>query len=243
MTHHTKDKGDIGVAMITADLTSRGAHVLLPAFSEHLKYDLVSDFNGSLFKIQAKFRMVAGINRHVHVPASTSWSDRNGTHTTHYTSADFDLFAIWVPDIKQVLYVPVEGRGIRIAFRPRATSDYYWWEDFTEPFAEMPKRRLTAAKTDRMANASVVIAHPSLKCPRPTLRSPTSGKGGRTQPVSWPSNEVLAEMMWLEPTTAIARRLDVSDKAIGKRCAKYMITKPPRGYWSKKASQASVLSF
>ncbi len=53
--------------------------------------------------------------------------------------------------------------------------------------------------------------------------------------VERPSKEDLERMIWEQPTTAIAKHLGVSDKAIEKWTKSYNIAKPPRGYWSKKA--------
>jgi len=55
-----------------------------------------------------------------------------------------------------------------------------------------------------------------------------------TERTIWPSKEKLQKLVWKKPTTQIAKDLGVSDKAIEKRCKKYGIEKPPRGYWSKK---------
>lgn len=45
--------------------------------------------------------------------------------------------------------------------------------------------------------------------------------------------------VWSEPVTAIAASFGVSDKAIEKRCKRYGIVKPPRGYWAKIRNGAS----
>jgi len=45
---------------------------------------------------------------------------------------------------------------------------------------------------------------------------------------------LLSRLVYLEPTTHISKRFGCSDVAIGKLCKKYNITKPPRGYWSKR---------
>ena len=45
--------------------------------------------------------------------------------------------------------------------------------------------------------------------------------------------EVLRDLVWSLPTTKVAEMFGVSDVAIGKRCKKLGITKPPRGYWRK----------
>ena len=54
--------------------------------------------------------------------------------------------------------------------------------------------------------------------------------------ICWPSNEELQALLWKEPTSSIAKKLGVSDSAIGKRVKKLGLTKPPRGYWMKQSS-------
>lgn len=58
-------------------------------------------------------------------------------------------------------------------------------------------------------------------------------KNGRKPKIVWPSKEELQKLVWGKPTTALAKELGVSDKAIDKWCKKYKINKPPRGYWRK----------
>lgn len=52
--------------------------------------------------------------------------------------------------------------------------------------------------------------------------------------VVWPERALLEKMVWEMPTTHIAKKYGVSDKAIANWCKKYAINKPPLGYWSKK---------
>jgi hypothetical protein len=47
------------------------------------------------------------------------------------------------------------------------------------------------------------------------------------------SKKELEKLVWDIPTVKIAEKFNVSDKAIAKRCKKYRIEKPPRGYWTK----------
>ncbi|KKN28805.1 hypothetical protein LCGC14_0850490 [marine sediment metagenome] len=49
-----------------------------------------------------------------------------------------------------------------------------------------------------------------------------------------PSKEKLHRLVWKYPTSYIAKRLGVSDNAVGKWCRQYEIDKPPRGYWAKQ---------
>lgn len=47
------------------------------------------------------------------------------------------------------------------------------------------------------------------------------------------TKEELEKLVWEKPTSEIAKEFGVSDNAIGKRCKKHNIQKPPRGYWQK----------
>ena len=49
-----------------------------------------------------------------------------------------------------------------------------------------------------------------------------------------PSKDELEKLVWEIPTTKVAEKYGVSDKAIDKRCKLLGIPKPPRGYWAKK---------
>ena len=45
--------------------------------------------------------------------------------------------------------------------------------------------------------------------------------------------EELHELVWSMPTVEVAKRLGISDVAVGKRCKRLGVDKPPRGYWRK----------
>ena len=47
------------------------------------------------------------------------------------------------------------------------------------------------------------------------------------------SKEDLERLVWEKSTVKIAKDLGVSDVAVAKRCKKFGIKKPPRGYWMK----------
>ena len=50
---------------------------------------------------------------------------------------------------------------------------------------------------------------------------------------SWPSQEELHDLVWSMPTSKVAKRFGVSDKAVEKWCKNMGVEKPPRGYWAK----------
>ena len=102
--HHTKTKADIGLTKVIADLTLKGYVPCIP-LSEHQPYDLVAiDGHGHALKLQVKY---AGLKRNgiVEVSFRRNWSDRNGTHTVHYSRDEFDYYAIYCPEKDTTLYV------------------------------------------------------------------------------------------------------------------------------------------
>lgn len=103
--HHTKFKADIGVAKVIADLTVKGYVPCVP-LSEHQPYDLVVILDSKkAIRLQVKYATLNS-NGTVDVKFRTSWADRNGTHTKHYTEDAFDYYAIYCPEKETVLYVP-----------------------------------------------------------------------------------------------------------------------------------------
>lgn len=75
------------------------------------------------------------------------------------------------------------------------------------------------------------------KCNKPiNRRSKHCGLCKTDDKIIWPSNEELAVLVWNVPCAQLAVDLGVSDKAIEKRCKKFQIAKPPRGYWAKQRS-------
>lgn len=51
-----------------------------------------------------------------------------------------------------------------------------------------------------------------------------------------PDVEELRGLLWKVPTTKIAEKYGVSDKAVEKWAKKHDLSKPPRGYWMKNAA-------
>ena len=103
--HHTKIKADLGVAKIIADLAVKGCVPCIP-LSEHQPYDLLAVLkNGKVIKLQVKYATLKK-NGTIDVQFRTSWADRKGVHINHYKNEDFDYYAIYCPEKKQVVYVP-----------------------------------------------------------------------------------------------------------------------------------------
>ncbi|MBM7515906.1 group I intron-associated PD-(D/E)XK endonuclease [Nocardioides nitrophenolicus] len=102
MTHHTKDKGDLGVAKAYADLVGKGYRVLVP-MTEHAPFDLVTYRDGAFLRVQVKYR--AAVSGAVYVPFKSSWADQYGAHTRRTDKAEVDLFCVYCPDTDECYYL------------------------------------------------------------------------------------------------------------------------------------------
>ena len=99
--HHTKDKGDLGVAKAFADLVDKGFMVLFPA-TEHAPFDLVGYRDERFWRIQVKFRtMKRGT---VNVVFQSAWADRHGTHLKPMDKTAIDLVCIYCPETDECYY-------------------------------------------------------------------------------------------------------------------------------------------
>lgn len=54
------------------------------------------------------------------------------------------------------------------------------------------------------------------------------------------TREGLYQLVWSEPIVRIAPRYGLSDRGLGKLCARHGVPVPPRGYWAKKAAGKRV---
>jgi hypothetical protein len=112
--HHTKDKGDLGVAKAHADLASQGFTVLFPA-TEHAPFDLVAYADGEFHRLQVKYRSArAGA---VTVKFRSMWADRDGTHTTPMDKGAVDWVCIYCPESDACYYVRPDAHGSSVTLR------------------------------------------------------------------------------------------------------------------------------
>lgn len=104
MRHHTKNKGDIGVGYVIADLMSKNIQVAIP-ISEHQAYDLIGiRENGETLKISVKYRKL-GKKGTVDLQLRSCYSDSNGAHVKKTDKNAINLVAIYCPDTNLVYYV------------------------------------------------------------------------------------------------------------------------------------------
>ena len=103
--HHTKYKGDIGLARVISDLIEKGYVPCIP-LSEHQPYDLVVVLDkGVTVKLQVKYAALRK-NGTIEVRFRRNWVDNNGVHSKPYGKKEFDYYAIYCPEKEKILYVP-----------------------------------------------------------------------------------------------------------------------------------------
>ena len=100
--HHTKNKGDLGVLKAQLDLYEKGYLILTP-HTEHSPFDLVGYKDGKFLRIQVKYR--ASKNEKIEVSFTTSWADKNGTHTQDYDKNEIDVMCVYCPDTDKCYYI------------------------------------------------------------------------------------------------------------------------------------------
>ena len=107
--HHTKDKGDLAVVKVQADLVEHGATVLIP-LTEHAPFDLIAYVDELFFRVQVKFRTaLPGRCRCL----ESSWADRHGVHTRPMPRDEVDVVAIHCPETALCYYVDPSRLAVR----------------------------------------------------------------------------------------------------------------------------------
>ncbi len=104
MRHHTKDKGDLAVAQVIADLIGHGIQVCLP-ISEHLPFDLVavSPSFKELTRVQVKYAAAKG--GVLKLLLRSSHADHRGVHHRRVRLDEIDAFALFCPEAGTVYYI------------------------------------------------------------------------------------------------------------------------------------------
>ena len=107
---NSKNKGNIGEAIILAEFIKRNIQVCIP-FGDNARYDLVADFNGKLQRIQVKYcGQKIGINNSIVCPCSSSTNHTTNKHLSTYKN-DIDYFCFYIVEWNKILLVPIEKIG------------------------------------------------------------------------------------------------------------------------------------
>lgn len=103
---NSKDKGNIGEAVILAEFVKRKIQVAIP-FGDNARYDLIADFNGKLNKIQVKYCSQITSNNSVCCPCASSTNHTTNKHYTTYDN-DVDYMCFYIEPWQEVIIVPIE---------------------------------------------------------------------------------------------------------------------------------------
>ncbi len=101
-THHTKNKGDLGVLKAKLDLFEQGYLILNPE-TEHAPFDLVIYRNGIFKRVQVKFRKLNSRNA-LEISFRSSHSYSKGVVNKAVDKSEIDIYAIYCPDTDQCYY-------------------------------------------------------------------------------------------------------------------------------------------
>ena len=115
---NSKDKGNIGEAVILAEFVKRGIAVAIP-FGDNSRYDLIAEFNGKLNKIQVKYcNQQISENNSIYCPCASSTNHTTNKHYSTYEN-DVDYFCFYIVEWNECLLVPIEVIGTKkqITFR------------------------------------------------------------------------------------------------------------------------------
>ena len=120
-SHHTKDKGDLGVLKAQLDLFEQGFTICLPQ-TEHAPFDLVAYKNGGFRRVQVKYRTLSK-NGVLEIRFRTCWADRNGTHIVPIDKDEVDLYCVYCPDTDLCYYLDPKMFGSNVSLRVKTPKN------------------------------------------------------------------------------------------------------------------------
>lgn len=105
----SKEKGNIGEAIILSEFVKRGIQCSLP-FGDAARYDLIAEFNGKLNKIQIKYCGQITENNSIVCPCASSTNHTTNKHLTTYEE-DVDYIACYIVPLDKSILIPIEDIG------------------------------------------------------------------------------------------------------------------------------------
>ena len=115
--HQTGSKGDIGVAMATADLIEKGFDILAPICANS-PFDLVIYRDGKFHRVQVKYRTpINGV-----MDVSCRRSIVSNRKISHKTNEEVDIVCAYNPETKKCHYMKAE-ESVRASLRVIPTSN------------------------------------------------------------------------------------------------------------------------
>lgn len=111
---NTKDKGNIGEAIILSEFVKRNIQVSIP-FGDNARYDLIAEFNNKLNKIQIKYCSEMTKTGSIVCKCSSSKN-----HITYKN--DVDYICCYIQSWNVSVIIPIEDIGNRKMFVIRKES-------------------------------------------------------------------------------------------------------------------------
>jgi len=171
MTHMTKDKGDLAVAMTLADLRKHGIICCLP-ISEHLPFDVVAIMpdTTTLVRLQVKYRK-ATKEGSVQLVFRSNYYDSKKIYSKYVDLDELDAYAVYCPDTDQTYYIRIDellenAKAITLRlFPPKSQQKNGIWlaENFINPMrlgdfdSVMPIAYSSASRDDEQALDFVML--------------------------------------------------------------------------------------
>ena len=103
---NSKDKGNIGEAIILSEFIKRGIPVSIP-FGDNARYDLIAEFNNKLNRIQVKYcNQKISETGSITCPCASSTNHTTNKHLSTYQN-DVDYFAFYLVEWQCCLLVSI----------------------------------------------------------------------------------------------------------------------------------------
>lgn len=122
--HKTKDKGDLALAYVIADLRKHNIIPCLP-LSEHLPFDLIAVMPDmeTLVRVQVKYREANHRTSAVQIAFRSNYYDSKRIYSKQVDFNEIDTYAVFIRDTKQICYIRVDelpnnARSISLRFAP-----------------------------------------------------------------------------------------------------------------------------
>lgn len=114
MAHHTKQKGDLAVLKVKADLVEKGFFVG-SLDTEHAPFDIFAYKDYQIKRIQVKYRSLK--KGAISVNFKTSWADKNGSHVNFVDKNHIDIYGIFCPETNKCYYLNPKNFNKYVALR------------------------------------------------------------------------------------------------------------------------------
>jgi hypothetical protein len=170
MRHKPKDKGDLAVAKVIAQLMEHGIRCCLP-LSEHLPFDLIAVMPDmrTLRRVQVKYRADKGVGA-VQVRFESNYYDSKRIYAKPVNLDEIDCYAIYNGEKSETYYlrvneIPEGAKAVTLRFNPSKNGQQWgiWWaKDFCDPrrmagyVESLPAIRREISKNDELAVVTVI---------------------------------------------------------------------------------------